>query len=87
MVLTVEQERHYGYYVQVAALTDQARAVALRQHLISKLRRSDVILERTTGQVYLIRVIIGPIVDLSSAELLAKQLPGLGFGQPYLIKP
>jgi rare lipoprotein A len=85
--LATHQQRRYGHYVQVAALTDQARAVVLQKHLVSVLPRSDVTLEQVVGQKNLIRVMIGPIVDLPSAEKLASQLPKLGFDLPYLIKP
>ncbi len=85
--LATHQQRRYGHYVQVAALTDQARAVVLQKHLVSVLRRSDVTLEQAVEQKNLIRVMIGPIVDLLSAEKLASELPKLGFDPPYLIKP
>ncbi len=88
-VVARDQGRRHGHYVQIAVLTNQTRAVALQQRLTNMLRRSDVILEQMTqsGQKHLIRVMIGPIVDLFSAKRLVSQLVGLGFDQPYLIKP
>ena len=84
--ITQQSGRLSGYYIQAAALSKAVSAVGLSEQLKSRLRRADVLVEQaTTGKLY--RVLIGPIADRKSAELLGQTITEFGFATPLLLLP
>ncbi len=84
--MTQQSKRLPGYYVQFAALSKVSAAFNLSGQLKKQLRRADILVEQSTnGQLY--RVIIGPIVDRKSAEILIKEVTNNGFVTPVLVLP
>jgi rare lipoprotein A len=84
--MTQQSRRLPGFYVQIAALSKATAAIDLGEQLKGQLRRADVLVEQATGgQLY--RVIIGPIGDRKSAEILAQTVGDFGFANPLLLLP
>ncbi len=82
-----QHKRKVGHYVQVAALSNIGSALALRNTLVQDLRQSNVFVEQANDRADLFRVIVGPLLDASSATILMQQLLVSGRGQGLMIKP
>lgn len=84
--ISQQLKRIPGYYIQVGAFSKSASATNLADKLGKQLARADVLAEKSAdGSLY--RVIIGPINDRNSAELLGQKVVDLGFLNPLLLLP
>lgn len=84
--ISQQLQRIPGYYIQVGAFSKSASATSLADKLGKQLARADVLAEKSAdGSLY--RVIIGPINDRNSAELLGQKVVDLGFLNPLLLLP
>ena len=84
--ISQQVKRLPGYYIQVGAFSKSTSATNLADKLGSQLARADVLAEKSVdGSLY--RVIIGPIKDRNSAQLLGQQVVDLGFLNPLLLLP
>ena len=84
--ISQQLQRIPGYYIQVGAFSKSAAATGLADKLGKQLARADVLAEKSAdGSLY--RVIIGPINDRNSAELLGQKVVDLGFLNPLLLLP
>ena len=84
--ISQQLQRIPGYYIQVGAFAKSTSATSLADKLGKQLARADVLAEKSAdGSLY--RVIIGPIKDRNSAQLLGQQVVDLGFLNPLLLLP
>lgn len=84
--ISQQVKRIPGYYIQVGAFSKSASATNLADKLGAQLARADVLAEKSIdGSLY--RVIIGPVNDRNSAELLGQKVVDLGFLNPLLLLP